>query len=93
MTCNPVSQPLAPGRFSVGVTGAAEHRNKDLGGSNFAGGLIDDVNRRAGIINKQLFTGNMLLAHAALLAPAPLAIKIAVAAVFIGYYSLSCCIL
>ena len=67
----PVSLLLAPAGAGKGIVGCTEHSDKDLRLAVLSGVRVDDCHRRATVIDKQLFTGTMDLAHAALLAPQP----------------------
>ena len=59
----PVGQFLRPGGFGEGVAGGAQHGDEDLCLANFAGLPVDDWHRLAGIVDEQLFTCTMFLAH------------------------------
>ena len=61
-----VAEALAPGGFAIGIAGCPQHRHKDLGLANLAGAGVNDWHRGAGIIDKELVTSQMVLAHAAL---------------------------
>ncbi|BCO29927.1 hypothetical protein TspCOW1_00300 [Thiohalobacter sp. COW1] len=81
---DPVRQPLRPGRLGVGVAGGAEHGDEDLRVADLAAGRVDHLDGRPAVVDEQLLSGLMKLAHAALLPTGPVPIQVAVAAVTIG---------
>lgn len=66
-----VAEALAPGGLAIGIAGSPQHRHKDLGLANLTGARVHNRHCGAGIINKELVTGQMDLAHAALDAAFP----------------------
>ena len=60
---DPVGQRLREGCLGVRKTRCAECGDEQLAGMHLSGRGIDDVNRRAGVIDKQLLAGHMGLPH------------------------------
>jgi len=63
MRTQPVRQGLCPGGLGKGVVGCAQHGDEQLGRPDFTGVRIDDRQRRASVIDKQLLAGCMGLPH------------------------------
>jgi hypothetical protein len=58
--CEPISRLVpGPGGFRVVVVGSAEHGHEDLCFSHFTGHSVDDRDRRACVINKELLAGKL----------------------------------
>ena len=86
MAAQPVRQRLAAGRLGEGVVRSTQHRHEDLRRPELAGAGVDHRHGLAGIVDKQLLAGPVVLAHRALqcLAPGPVSgaeLRVAVAAV------------
>ena len=59
----PVRQLLGPSRLGIGQVRGAQHRDEDLCLPHFAGQRVDDGELLAGVIDKHLVAGDMVLAH------------------------------
>ena len=72
----PVGQLLTQGGFGVGVVRAAQYRDEDLCLTPLAGVTVGDRHGLSGVVDKQLFTGRMVLAQHQVLSaqPAPVAV-------------------
>ncbi len=86
MAAQPVRERLGPGGLGEGVVGSAERGDEDLCFTDLAGIGIDDRHGGAGVIDKTLLAGLVMLPHGTLLllAPEPVALAelgVAVAAV------------
>ena len=60
---DPVGQRLRGRRLGVGVARRAEGCDEQLAGMHLPGRGIDDVNRRARIVDEQLLAGHVRLSH------------------------------
>ena len=80
MRADPTGQLLTPGGLGEGVTADAQGGHKDRGLVDLAGGAVVDGNAGAGIIDKHLFAGLVLLAQGEILRPCPLPVQVAEAA-------------
>jgi len=74
---------LRPGGFGIGVVGGAEHGNKDLCLTDFPGRSVHHGCCLASIIDKQLLTGTVVLAHDHIQLAPPGAVVLAKPAVLI----------
>jgi hypothetical protein len=72
MSRDPVGHILGESRFYVGVARGAEHSDEDGGFLNLTGGRIVDWDFRAGPIDEDLLSGDMILAHHDVLTVLPL---------------------
>ena len=83
MGLDPVRQFLRPGRLGVSVIGGAKDSDKDLRFTHDPGCAIDDPDSLAGVIDKYLVAGRMVLPHGRRQAPLELPEQIAEAAIAI----------
>jgi len=60
---DPVRQLLGPGGFRVGVARRPKDGDKDLGLADLAGGAVDHLEGRAGVVDEHLLAGDVDLAH------------------------------
>jgi|SRR5689334_23035537 hypothetical protein len=60
---NPIGERLCPGRLSVCQRRRTKNRDEQLGRENLASDPINDLQLRAGVIDKHPLTGDMRLAH------------------------------
>ncbi|MGY3409918.1 hypothetical protein ACVWZV_006031 [Bradyrhizobium sp. GM5.1] len=63
MGLDPVRKCLRPGRLGVGVIRGAKHRDEDLRVAHNPGFAINDHDLLAGVIDKDLVAGRMVLPH------------------------------
>ena len=63
MRADPIFQLLRSRSLGKGVVGSAQHGDEDLRGGDFAGGGIDNIHRRAAIIDKHLLARAVGLPH------------------------------
>lgn len=63
MRRNPVGQALAPGHFCIGVVRSAEHGEKELCLVHLTGLRVDNGQGLPCIVDKELLTGSVALAH------------------------------
>jgi hypothetical protein len=84
MGLDPVRQFLRPGRLGVSVIGGAKDGDKDLRFTHDPGCAIDDHDFLAGVIDKYLVAGRMVLPHGRRQAPLELPEQIAEATVAIA---------
>ncbi|MNN07898.1 hypothetical protein D3C81_1207340 [compost metagenome] len=63
MRAQPVRQFLRPSGFCKGVARRSKHGNEDLRLADFAGSPVNDRHGLACVVDEQLFSGSMLLAH------------------------------
>lgn len=83
MRGDPTGPLLAPGNFGEDVTADAQGGHEDRRLVDLAGGAVVDGNAGAGIIDKHLFAGLVLLAQGEILRPRPLPIEVTEPAVAI----------
>ena len=84
MGLDPVRQFLRPGRLGVSVIGGAKDGDKDLRFAHDPGCAIDDHDFLAGVIDKYLVAGRMVLPHGRRQAPLEFPEQIAEATVAIA---------
>ena len=84
VSLQPAFKPLASTGFDIGVIRGSQCRDEDLRRSHFASIRINDRNRWAAVIDKELVTCDMVLAHTAFLSPQPASILFAKLSVTIG---------
>jgi hypothetical protein len=60
---DPVGQALAPGHLGISVVGGTEHGEKDLGLVHLTGLRVDNGQGLPSIVDKELLTGSVALAH------------------------------
>ncbi len=63
MRAQPVRQFLRPGGLGEGVAGGAQDCNENLGLTDFTSLPLDDWHGLPGVIDEQLFSSAMFLAH------------------------------
>jgi hypothetical protein len=83
MGLDPIRQFLRPGRLGVSVIGGAKDSDEDLRFTHNPGCAIDNRDFLAGVIDKYLVAGRMVLPHGRRQAPFELSEQIAEAAVAI----------
>jgi hypothetical protein len=83
MRADPVDQALRESGFRKGVARGAEHGDKQLTDTHFAGRGVDDFQRRAGVVHERACAGDMALPHGRRQPRRPGAIKLAEPAVAI----------
>nr|WP_198034100.1 hypothetical protein [Acidihalobacter ferrooxydans] len=93
MRADPVGQRLGPGGLGIGVAGGAEHADEHLRLAHLTGVAVDDRHGRARVVDEGLLAGPVHLAHAALLAGAPLAIVVTELGVAVGLLAVAADIL
>ena len=80
MRADPTGQLLAPGSLGEGITADAQGGYEDRGLVDLAGNTVVDGTGGAGVIDKPLFAGLVLLAQGEILRPCPLPVEVAKAA-------------
>jgi hypothetical protein len=89
VTHHPLLQALAPGRLGVGVVGSAEYGHEDLGLAQFTGVGVDHRQGRPTVVDKQLLTGLVVLAHRGFLPLQPLLVEAAVMVVAVVAFGMA----
>ena len=81
---DPVRQRLRPGRLGIGQAGGAQHGDEDLRRAHLARHRVGDRHQLAGVVDKRLVPGLVLLAHGRRQPPLELAEQLAEPAVGIA---------
>ena len=84
MGADPVLKALAGGGLDIGITACTQYGDKDLSVADCAGCRIDDINGLAGIVNEQLFSCPMFMAHGNIQAGGSVTVTVAEPAVLIA---------
>ena len=63
LCADPVGERLRPGRLGIGVVGRPEHRYEDLRGADLPAAGIDHRCRLPGVVDEELLSGPVGLAH------------------------------
>jgi len=83
MRTDPVGQTLAPRRLREGVAAGAPHRHEHLRLPHLARARVDHRHRRAAIVDEQLLSGPVHLAHAQVQLATPRPVQVAEPAVLV----------